>query len=278
MMTHFRLFILALLAATAVPVPAAGQESPPTSSADPLLTVATVREASGTRKVELSPLRPVELLNQALPTLPPMNARVVQTLLSYPREGQHTYYWPRSSDGVSYDGATTDVLLNNMVVLRGESKARAFCCGLTLEVFYRVLQEQPNLPATLADTDSANAFKKLWFCRAIDSPGPEDAMLPFGLGEKIPNDQALPGDFVQLWRANKSGHSVIFIAWARDLTGNAVGLHYWSTQEATNGIGFHTELLGTDDKRIKPEALSVSRMLPPEKWKTPGKNAAGRKK
>lgn len=260
---------LALFLIPVLPAAGQGQAPAPTSASDPVLTVARVREEKVWRTVELQPFRPVAALQAALPSLPPVNAQIVQTLLAYPRDGQHTYYWPRSGDGVSYDGSTTDIYLGGLQVMRGEPKRRTFCCGLTLEVFYRVLARQARVPEGLGDAKGAARFKSLWFCRAINAPGPEEALTAFGLGRKVSPAEALPGDFVQLWRAGKTGHSVIFVGWARDLKGQVVGLHYWSTQESTKGIGFTTELFGQVDKGVRADLLSISRLLPPQEWKKP---------
>ena len=67
-----------------------------------------------------------------------------------------------------------------------------------------------------------------------------------------------PGDFVQLWRHDGSGHSVIFLDWVRD--GEAlVGLRYWSTQTTTNGIGEAVERFGTEGRAIDRAAFHLCR-------------------
>lgn len=197
------------------------------------------------------------LLRAALPRLPEPNKSIVELVLSYPRQGEHTYWWPRSGGG-AYDGATTDVLVNGKTVLRGESQARTFCCGLTLEVFYRYAASKPGAAAKLAE--NSDDFKRDWFCREINSPGPLDALLRVGMGKKIEKlDDALPGDFVQLWRNGKSGHSVIFVNWLKDASGKKVGFQYWSTQTSTNGIGYASEAFGPAKNQVMTEHFSIAR-------------------
>lgn len=199
-------------------------------------------------------------LNSILPKLPEPNRSIVILLLQYPASGQHTYWWPRKGEE-SYDGSTTDVILNGRIVMRGEQKTRTFCCGLTLEVFYKYLHSQAALTEQIAQ-ENFDEFKRYWFCREIFSPGPLDAMTTYSVGIAVENpEDALPGDFIQIWRQNKSGHSVIFVNWLRDTQGNRVGLQYWSTQPATNGIGFHSELFGTLPKQIIESHVSVARPL-----------------
>lgn len=50
----------------------------------------------------------------------------------------------------------------------------------------------------------------------------------FHIGTHISNlYEAIPGDFVQFWRTNKSGYSVIFLEWEKNAN-EIVGIKYWS--------------------------------------------------
>ncbi|PKO17610.1 hypothetical protein CVU37_09005 [candidate division BRC1 bacterium HGW-BRC1-1] len=217
--------------------------------------------------VPLTPVSPVDALTSALPNLPEPNRSIVKALLQYPRDGRHKYWWPRKGES-TYDGSTTDVLINGLVVMKGEPKARSFCCGLTLEVFYDILKDLPGGPQRIPDQKAADDFKKLWFCEAINANGPGDALVAAGMGRVITNPkEVLPGDFVQLWRHSKTGHSVIFVGWAYDTSGRPVGMHYWSTQEGTRGIHFNTELFGNSGKSVDLKKTGFTRLLPPDQWK-----------
>lgn len=171
----------------------------------------------------------------------------------------------RGGGEAHYDGATTDVIIKGQKVMSGEPKGRSYCCGLTLEVFYRTLLADSE-PDDQWTSSVAADFQRLWFCKAINSPGPQDAMLEFGVGQKIAHNDALPGDFVQLWRHKRSGHSVIFVAWAQDPEGRRVGLHYWSTQPGTDGINFNTELFAQGADGLIADKLSVTRLQPHIAW------------
>ena len=150
--------------------------------------------------------------------------------------------------------------------MRGEARGRSFCCGLTLEVFYRTLGERREIDDLWTSTSGA-VFKGLWFCGKLKAPGPEDAILAFGMGEKIERaEDVLAGDFVQLWRNSGSGHSVIFVDWARDLDGKVVGIHYWSTQPGTKGISFNTELFGAGGGMVDRLRTSFARLRARGKW------------
>lgn len=197
-------------------------------------------------------------LDQVVTDLPEPNASLVRLMLLYPRDGSHKYWWPKKKEQ-QYDGSTTNILLQGRKVMNGEPQGRTFCCGLTLEVFYRFAAEKPAFADLLATTDTARV-KSLWFCRNLFSPGPQDALLALDAGRRIGDpEEALPGDFVQIWRNDKSGHSVMFVNWLRDATGKRVGLQYWSSQIATQGIGFNSESFGDEKKQIVEKYLSITR-------------------
>ena len=45
---------------------------------------------------------------------------------------------------------------------------------------------------------------------------------------------------MQIWRTNKSGHSVVFVDWVRE-GDQIVGIKYRSSQKSTDGIGDRVE-------------------------------------
>ncbi|MDP2883696.1 MAG: hypothetical protein Q8P51_01570 [Ignavibacteria bacterium] len=90
----------------------------------------------------------------------------------------------------------------------------------------------------------------------------------FRRGRTIEPDMALPpGDLAQIWRALKmgkeipTGHSVIFLNWVRDNADKIEGMHYWSTQVVTNGIGDRTEYFGSNGG-IARENTYFARVMP----------------
>lgn len=223
-------------------------------------TITVQIDPSTTVTRQVLTVKPVDYLNTVATTLPEPNASIVRILKTYPTDGSHDYWWPKRGEG-NYDGATTDIVVNGQTVMTGEPKGRTFCCGLTLEVYYRYLQSAPKLSTASAALDHKD-FKGNWFCKEINSPGPLDALSKYQLGTAITNwDEARPGDFVQLWRTNRSGHSVIFINWVYSSKGDKIGIQYWSTQIPTSGIGYRTELFGNMPGvgLVDPDRLSIAR-------------------
>ncbi|MCC6547100.1 hypothetical protein IT570_08015 [Candidatus Sumerlaeota bacterium] len=204
-------------------------------------------------------------------SVPPFNQLILAEAAAYPTDGTHTYWWPRKGDGPAYDGCSTDVFLGGTKVMEGESQARTYCCGLTLEVFTKVydeyLRQNPKYESPLTAGNWAE-FQSRWFVRDLQGDGPGDALESLGIGRKISAAEALPGDFVQVWRhkrkkeKNPSGHSVIFLAWEKDRHGNTTGLRYWSTQQSTKGIHERVEKIGNKPGEVDAAHTHYSRATP----------------
>lgn len=229
--------------------------------------------------------------------LPEFNQIVLDTLKQYPTDGTHDYWWPRSGEG-NYDGGTRDIFFDGKQVMKGEEKKRTYCCGLTLEIFLKAyktwLKKHGGEKASVVSPDHWGRFKKLWFVEKTNGPGPSAALEEFGLGKTIEPNEALPGDFIQIWRTipegkkSPSGHSVIFMDWERNDAGRIAGFRYWSTQPGTKGISERVENFGPDGgvngeftyfARVEPKAIKVKREAKPKtKSETKKPEPANKKK
>jgi hypothetical protein len=189
--------------------------------------------------------------------IPEFNRIVLRVIQATPADGSHDYNWPKAKEP-QHDGVTEDLFLNGALVMKGDPAGKTYCCGLTLEAFLRaynmyVLEHGEPENATL-NPDSWKEFKRLWFVTETNGPGPSAALEKFGMGREIKKDEALPGDFVQIWRrfdpekkSNGSGHSVVFLDWVKDESGNVTGFRYWSTQPGTTGISENVEYFAPKD-------------------------------
>jgi hypothetical protein len=198
-----------------------------------------------------------------------MNQYVVEVVKSYPTDGTHKYWWPKEN---IYDGATTDIYCMDKKVMRGEPEGRTFCCGLTLEVFYRAMEKYnkkhglegiKNLPL-----EKVKNFQRLWFCPKVKAWGPGEALTAYGMGKRIENfEDARFGDFLQFWRNSGSGHSVMFVKWIRDENNDIKGFEYWSAQKKTNGIGYNEEYFSGENS-VDKDNFYLSRLTDPTTWKS----------
>lgn len=189
---------------------------------------------------------------QAGPELPAFNKAILALIEEYPTDGTHGYWWPRGGES-NYDGVSADQFLMGQKVMDGEAEKRTFCCGLTLEVFVKAydawLAANPDVKNSPVTPENWQEFQRLWFVENSNGPGPSAALERFNIGRQIEAAEALPGDFVQIWRTKNdrgrmSGHSVVFLDWIRNDAGKIVGMRYWSTQPSTEGINENVEYFG----------------------------------
>ena len=171
-------------------------------------------------------------------------------------------------DGGGYDGkwgghgVPEDIVFKGATIL---SKARSphgsYCCGFTFTVVMKAAAKR----GLLADKTVAEIRKlqQEWYGCTKASRERQCAMgvETLGIGREVKLRDARPGDFVMIWRANGSGHSVVFLSWARE-KGRRVGIRYRSSQPSTKGIGEVTEYFaGVKGKEgIDPERTYVARL------------------
>lgn len=199
---------------------------------------------------------------RTLPRPGELNDHVLAVMATYPARGQHPYFWPKSG---SWPGNARDLIYGNDVVAKGDPQGRCFCCGLTFEVFLAAWQRWANLearPWKIAGrtVDGVRKLQKEWFGSKEDPSCVFTAVVGNKLGTRIEDfERALPGDFVQLWRQDGSGHSVVFKSWLRS-GAKITGLRYWSTQKSTQGIGENEERFGSGRKDLDPNRFWLVRV------------------
>lgn len=212
---------------------------------------------------------------EATPDLPDEAAfhrHVLDVIATYPTDGTHGYYWPKSGDWL---GFTQTLRYEGKVLGKGDAKGRCHCCGLTFEVFFRAWerwQMERKKPFRILDLDlrGMRTLVSDWFGASGDRATLHTAITKRKLGRRITDgEKAKKGDFVQLWRHSGSGHSVVFLGWVREKK-KIVGIRYWSTQSTTKGIGEREERFGTSGSTVKPDELYVVRVgRPPRPERAP---------
>lgn len=187
---------------------------------------------------------------------------ILAVLESYPSDGSHAYWWPKGSEAPKgWVGNARDLHYDGELVYKGDAKGRCYCCGLTFEVFFeasRLLAAHEGRDFRIGDLDrkGVEALRRRWFGSKAGDACARAALVDSGLGFAVDFDAARPGDFLQFWRANGSGHSAIFLRWvygfevdAKSGKQRAVrrGFEYWSTQKSTKGIGVRREFFAASD-------------------------------
>jgi hypothetical protein len=138
----------------------------------------------------------------------------------------------------------------------------SFCCGFT----FAVAMDAATARGLLRDksVDEVRAFQKQWYGATEESREIQCALAieTLGIGERVEADKARAGDFLQFWRTNKSGHSVMFLEWIED-DSKRIGFKYRSSQGSTKGIGDQAEYFaGTkgNDGGVDPKRMYFCRL------------------
>ena len=143
-----------------------------------------------------------------------------------------------------------------MVNLDASEQIRGFV-GIRVEA-------APVLPVARRErvAEAQHAHRAVGHCRATswETKAPSSNVL--GIGKSVPLSDARPGDFVQYWRNTKdpSGHSVVFLDWLTDATGNRIGLKYRSAG-FTKGVSDSSEKFSGHGGRIDPNRTFFSRLF-----------------
>ena len=119
-----------------------------------------------------------------------------------------------------------------------------FCCGMTYEIFVKVFIAKHSQYKQFSSIEQMMDIKRDWFCEKEDEDdetykqGCYKALMTRNLGIHVESiSDAIKGDFIQFWRHNGTGHSVIFNSLSEDGT----EFEYWSSQRSTKGLGFNKE-------------------------------------
>ena len=179
----------------------------------------------------------------------PFNDFVVKEACKY--QGG-TYKWAGS-------GCPVDIVYGEKVLLP-KSSIGSHCSGFTFTVLFNTLKEH-NLHDKL-DFEQWKNFQQHWYGNTSIAAETQClyALTTCNLGKKIELEEAQSGDFVQFWRNNNTGHSVVFLSWERDEKGKIVAMKYRSSQKVTNGIGDRVEPIGSGEKDINKKRIYVVRI------------------
>lgn len=147
-------------------------------------------------------------------------------------------------DGGGYEwssgsGSPQTIEFAGETILPDQEKG-TYCSGFTFSVVMQAANERGLLRGKNAD--EIRRFQKEWYGVPKDAQEKQCvlAMERLGIGAEVKLSEAKPGDFVQIWRNNKSGHSVVLVELICD-GGRVVGLNYRSSQKSTDGVGDRVE-------------------------------------
>jgi len=202
-----------------------------------------------------------------------LNPYVLHVINAYPRDGSYPYRCIKEPEYDLYLGATQDLWYKGRIISKAHPNGTrcSYCCGLTFEVLFRAMQLR-NIQKGI-DPDDFNGMTfydlfnllQIWFIEGKDD-SPQIGIEYYGLGKKITDfEEAKGGDFADFDRNNKSGHSVIFIEWARDEKGKITGFKYFSSN--SKGVGYITEHFSDSGGKVLRNSIRLARVGSIENYK-----------
>jgi hypothetical protein len=144
------------------------------------------------------------------------------------------YIWEGGS------GVPREIKFQGETILPAQRKG-TYCSGFTFSVVMQAAADRGLLKGK--EIDAVRRFQKEWYGVPKDAQETQCALAVerLGIGRRVKDlEDVRPGDFVQIWRTNKTGHSVVLIAPVRE-EGRLIGLRYRSSQKSTDGIGDRVE-------------------------------------
>jgi hypothetical protein len=167
-----------------------------------------------------------------------------------------SYVWTNGS------GVPRDIRHEGDLILKAQEKG-TYCSGFTFCVAMEAAQERGLLKGKSAD--AVRQFQKQWYGSTKEAAERQCALAveQLGIGREVKSlADAQPGDFMQIWRTNKSGHSVLFLDWVR-AGEEVVGIKYRSSQKSTDGVGDRVEYFADaprHDGKVDRQRTCVARL------------------
>jgi cell wall-associated NlpC family hydrolase len=182
-----------------------------------------------------------------------LNPEFLSKAMAFPNEGG--YVW-------SSTGCPEALILRNDTLLK-KSKAGTYCSGFTFTVFYSVLMEKGWFDSL--NLSSLRSIQQDWYGNTKEAAETQCLYVleKWKWGKRVDLEEAKPGDFVQFWRNNNTGHSALFLGWNRDASGKIVGIRYRSSQKITNGIGEKVDPVGEGSKSLNLKRVYLCRVSLP---------------
>jgi hypothetical protein len=177
--------------------------------------------------------------------------KVLEVATGYADGGGYNKEWKGS-------GTPEKIVVDGKTILSKGTNG-TYCSGFTFSVVMRAAADLGLLAGKTVE--EVRTFQKEWYGVPVSTKEKQCVMAAanLGIGTEVGPEDAKAGDFVQFWRNNGSGHSVIFLGW-NEKDGKRVGIKYRSSQGSTKGIGNTTETIGSGTREIHPGRIYLVRL------------------
>jgi len=189
----------------------------------------------------------------------PYNKDILVVANSYSDGGGYNWSGPETSSS----GTPEEINFKGQQILPKGNNG-TYCSGFTFTVVMKIAKQKGLL--NNKSISDIKKFQQEWYGKTFLSRETQCvlALKNLGIGDSVLFNNARPGDFVQFWRSNNSGHSVIFKDWIYSKDGEIVGLKYRSSQSSTQGIGDKEEYFSENGGRINKNRIYFSRINLPK--------------
>lgn len=190
-----------------------------------------------------------------------LNPQILEVVAEYSRKNSHLPVAQGAIVNTTY-GVTRDITYDGRKVVSRSSGGEVYCVGLVFDVYMAACEKKKGSRFRLPGVKSADMvqFRRDWYGVDGNERTFVRTLVDRELGVEIENPRdAKPGDLIQFWR-QKSGHSVVFLDWARDERGAIKGIRYWSAGQQY-GIGENTELFEGRGGSIDPDRVFIVRAM-----------------
>ena len=192
-----------------------------------------------------------------------LNDYLIETLNDYPPNGSITQMPAKDRDKSL--GLTRTIDYAGSPALKSKTPSQSYCSAIVFEVYARTMAGKASDKELYLGFDRPTffQFRKEFYGVDGNSKTLVHALTSHGLAEEVKDVRdAMPGDLVQFWRNNGTGHSVVFMGGKMDQGGNVVSIKYWSIQQS--GLGMHEELVGSEKRQIDRARIYVARAFAPK--------------
>ncbi len=161
-----------------------------------------------------------------------LGADVIAAARAIPDGG--AYVWANGS------GSPREIRYAGEIIVKAQEQG-TYCSGFTFCIAMETARDRGLLKGKTAA--AVRQFQKEWYGSTDEAAERQCALAVerLGIGREVRSHaDAQPGDFMQIWRTNRTGHSVLFLDWVRQ-GDEIVGIKYRSSQKSTDGVGDRVE-------------------------------------
>lgn len=187
-----------------------------------------------------------------------LNPVLLEVAAEYPSDGSYGQL-PRSEWDTSL-GLSADLYYAGKLKYRGDPQKRSYCSGLMFEIYLEACKRSAGDDEVILKSVPEgyfHHFRKDFYGVDGNEQTLVRAISDRGLGKRIRRlSNAKPGDLVQFWRNNGTGHAVLFLDCAfRDRLPSEIT--YWSVQ--FGGVRIMKEKIGNGEQDIDLSRIFIVR-------------------